>query len=205
MSTNIKTGIIAAIVALIVAGGTWLALPAKTPAVGAANFGNTSIDGSQSNLPNPSNFDYLVARLVIGLGTNTSVSATGAGNINIAGQRMLLASGTSTVCAIQNPLNATSSILNVSMNITTATSSAITWGLGTSTTQFATSTSMETAAIAASNQGTITWDPGINNAIIGPGQWFNIGPAAGTAGNTGAFSNGVVLVGSCQITLQSAN
>lgn len=199
--TNIIIGGIAVIALL---GVIFLGLT-RAPAQTTTSFGNTSIDGTQANLPNPSNYDYLVARLVLGLGTNTSVSSTGVGNINIAGQRQLLASGTSTVCAIQNPLNATSSVMNVSMNITTATSSAITWGLGTSTTQFATSTSMETAAIAASNQGTITWDPGSNNAVIGPGQWFTIGPAAGTAGNTGAFSNGVVLVGSCQMTLQSAN
>ena len=38
----------------------------KTPSKNSVvSFGNVSTDGSQSVLPNPSNFDYLVARLVL--------------------------------------------------------------------------------------------------------------------------------------------
>lgn len=201
MTKNIITS---AVVALVVAFGLWCVLPAKTPVVGATNFGNTSIDGSQSNLPNPSNYDYLVARLALGLGTNISNSNTGVGNINVAGQKMNLVSGTSTPCAIQNPLNATSTISSVSMNITVATSSAITWSVGSSTTAFATTSNMETVAVAAGAQQTITWDPGADNAQIAPRDWVVIGASGATAAGTGAFTS-IILGGTCQIVLNSAS
>lgn len=194
--TTTKTIITAAIVAFIVATGIWLVLPAKTAVVGASNFGNTATSGTQANLPNPTNYDYLVARLVLGLGTNTS-------NVLVGAQRMALVSGTSTPCAIQNPYNATSTVLGLSMNITTATSSAITWAIGSSTTAFATSSNMESIAIAAGAQSTITWDPGSNNAVLSPRGWIVIGPDTATVSGTGAFTS-IVLAGSCQVTFVSA-
>lgn len=194
--TTTKTIITAAIVALVVSAGIWLALPAKTAVVGATNFGNTATSGTQANLPNATNYDYLVARLALGLGTNTS-------NVVIEAQRMSLVSATSTPCAIQNPFNATSTVQTVTMNITTATSSAITWAVGSSTTAFATSSNMESIPVVAGAQTTITWDPGINNATLSPRGWVVIGPDTATLVGTGAFSS-VVLAGSCSATFQSA-
>lgn len=197
MTTNIKTYVIAGIVSLIVAGGIWLALPAKTTTVTtAASFGNTSIDGSQSNLPNPSNYDYLVARLGLGLGTNVSNSNTGVGNLNIESQKMVLIAST-TPCAIQNPTGATSTIINFALNVTTSTSTATSFAIGTSTTQYATTTTMETAGLGAGSQGTITWDPGVNNSVIGPGQWIVAGNALGQVFYP--FATG----GSCSATFET--
>lgn len=144
----LKTIGISALVALIVATGVWLVLPAKTPVVGAnALLGNVSVDGSQSNLPNPSNSDYEVARLALGLGTNSTP-------INIEGQRMSLVAATTTPCAIQNPFNATSTVQNVTINVTTATSTSASFSIATSTTAFNASSVYYNATLAANAQGT---------------------------------------------------
>lgn len=192
--TTIKIALIAAVVALIVSAAAWGVAPVKSSSV---TYGNTSTDGSQAILPNPSNFDYLVGRIAIGLGTNVSNSNTGAGNINLEGQRMALVAATTTPCAILNPLNATSSVTGFTMNITTSTSTAISLAIGTSTTAYATSTTMETAAVAAGAQATITWDPGVNNAVIGPGQYIVAGNA------TGQVTYPFAIGGTCQATFQS--
>lgn len=152
---TLKTIGISALVAVIVTGAIWLSLPAKTPVVGAnAVFGNTSVDGSQSNLPNPSNTDYDVARLALGLGTNLSNSNTGAGNVVLEAQRMALVAATTTPCAIQNPFNATSTIQSVTVNVTTSTSTAASFQLATSTTAFANTSPIFGATLAANQQGT---------------------------------------------------
>lgn len=155
MNETLKTIGVSAFVALVVAGGIWLALPAKTPVVGAnAVFGNTSIDGSQSNLPNPSNSDYDVARLALGLGTNLSISNTGVGNVNIEAQKMNLVAATTTPCAIQNPLNATSTVQDVTVNVTTSTSTTASFSVATSTTAFANTSPYYGATLAANVDGT---------------------------------------------------
>lgn len=191
--TNIVIGTIASLALL---GVIWLGLGHKTQ---IASFGNTSIDGSQTILPNPSNYDYLVARLALGLGTNLSNSNTGAGNLNIAGQRVAINTASTTVCAIQNPLGVTSTIMGVYVSITGATSSAATYGLGTTTTQYGTSTNMTTQTIGASSQGIITWDPGTDNSLIGPNAWFTVGNAP-----TGVFYP-YAASGFCGMTVESAN
>lgn len=200
MTTNTKSAIIAFATALVVAGGLWLMLPAKTPIVGAS-FGttNNAIDGSQATLPNPSNYDYLVARLSLGLGTQTSVSSTGAGNVNLEAQRQLLTTGTTTPCALLNPFNATSTITGFAYTITTSTSTAITYAVGTSTTAYATSTGMANVVVGANAQATISWDGGINNSVIGPGQYIVVGQ------NGTGFTTGIVTAGACSATFQTAN
>ncbi len=121
--------------------------------------------------------------------------------------KQALVSGTSTPCSIQNPLNATSTIVAFSFNIpqSGATTSAIAWSVGTSTTQFATSSSMlKNVSIAASNAATVAWNPGANNGVITPTQWILIGPDNVTANTTGAF-NSIVIGGTCQITVQTVS
>lgn len=198
MNNTLKTVITSAFVALIVAGGIWLTLPAKEATVGAAAlFGTTSIDGSQANLPNPSNGDYVVARVALGIGTALTNSNTGSGNVVEEAQRMAIVSASTTPCAILNPFNATSTVMNFVMNVTTATSTGTSFAIGTSTTAFATTTSMETAGLASNAQGTITWDPGLNNSVIGPGQYVVAGNA------TGQVFYPFAVGGFCQATFQS--
>lgn len=145
---TLKTIGISALVALIVATGIWLVLPAKTPVVGAnALLGNVSVDGSQSNLPNPSNSDYEVARLALGLGTNSTP-------INIEGQRMALVAATTTPCAIQNPFNATSTVQNVTINVASSSASSEEFSIATSTTAFNASSIYYGATLAANAMGT---------------------------------------------------
>lgn len=208
---NIKTNIIGAVAILAFLGVAFLF--ADRPASSPQSFGGTPSttvvppagaalsDGTI--LPNPTTYDYLVSRVYLsaqnafGLGNSTSVPT------NYEAIRMSLTSATSTPCALLNPLNATSTITSFSMNVTTATSSAITWDVGTSTTQYATSTSMLNAvSIGASQQFTMTWDGGTNNSLIGPGKYIVVGPDAATLAATGAF-NSIVIGGSCQATFQT--
>lgn len=203
MNDTIKTIVTSAIVAIVVAGGIWLTLPAKTPIVGAdAVFGNTSVDGSQSNLPNPSNTDYDVARLALGLGTNLSNSNTGAGNVNIEAQRMNLNVATITPCAIQNPFNATSSLVDATFNVTTGTSSAAQIVFATSTTAFATTSALATMQVAASSDGTfVTGETATSTGIgvvLGPSNWLVIGTALGSA-----VGYGYTYGGTCSAVFQS--
>lgn len=195
------TVISSALVALIVAGGLWLALPAKTPIVGAnAIFGNTSIDGSQSNLPNPSNSDYDVARLALGLGTNLSVSATGAGNVNIEAQRMNMLAATTTPCAIQNPFNATSTLVDAAYNVTTATSTAASLIISTSTTAYGVPTSGNSpvfgGTLAANAQGTFS----VGETASSTGYGIVLAP---TAWVVFTLTSANTLGGTCSAVFQS--
>ncbi len=142
--------------------------------------------------------------------TATTLTVTGVQTANgVSSQtvRQALVSGTSTPCSIQNPLSATSTV-TFSMNITTATSSAIAWSVGTSTTAFATSSTMvKNALISANLFGNVTWDPGVNNGVVGPNgspmnSWVLIGPDNLTANTTGAFTS-IVITGFCQATFTS--
>lgn len=191
MNNTLKTISISALVAFIVTGAIWLALPAKTPVIGAnAVFGNTSIDGSQANLPNPSNSDYEVARLALGFGTNLSNSNTGAGNVNIEGQRVAITAASTTLCAIQNPFNATSTLQEFTMNVTTASSTATQLVIGSSTNAFSPANSpFYGATLAASREGTfVTGDTATSTGlgvVLGPTDWMIVTtPTAQTLGGT---------------------
>lgn len=197
MNDTLKTIITAAIVALVVAGGTWLVLPAKEAHVGAATvFGTTSVDGSQANLPNPSNYDYLVARVALGLGTNLTNSNTGAGNVNVEAQKMNLVAATTTPCAIQNPFNATSTLVNAVMNVTTGTSTAAVLTIATSTTAFAATSPVFGATLAANTQGTFMAGETASSTGLGV-----VIPPTGWVTFTLASQN--TLVGTCSAVFQT--
>lgn len=198
---TLKTIITAALVALVVTGGTWALLPAKTPAIGAqAIFGNTSIDGNQANLPNPSNADYLVARLALGLGTNLSNSNTGAGNVVIEAQRQNIVAATTTPCAIQNPFNATSTLVDGTINITTSTSTAGVFTIATSSTAFATTSPIFGATLASGADGTLLTGETASSTglgvVLGPSAWLVFGV-------TGA-GYGFTYGGTCSAVFQAA-
>ena len=176
--------------ALILGGISFLR---ATPATVAStqSFGNTSIDGSQSNLPNASNSDYSVARLAQGFGTNI-------GNINVEAQAQTMVAGTTTVCTIANPFNATSSIMSVDINLKTGISGGATFALGTTTSGTATSTNLLSSALATNVGGVITWDPGTNNAFLAPNGQVTLGFTSGSATGTPYIINGT-----CAVMLQS--
>lgn len=201
MNDTLKTIVTSALVALLVATAVWLWLPAKTPHVGLA-FGNTSTDGSQANLPNPSNADYMVGRLAFGLGTNLSNSNTGAGNVNLEAQRVNMVAATSTPCAIQNPFNATSTLLSFTANITVSTSTAVQFVVATSSTPNATTSPIFTASLASGAEGTfLTGETASTTGlgvVLGPKDWSTMGITAGSgsAGNA-------TLGGTCSAVFQS--
>lgn len=181
-------------------GGTFVA---PGTVIVAAN--TTLLDGYQT--PNPSVFDYvvsrgyLVAQNMFGLGNGTSVVT------NQQAVRQLLTAATTTPCALQNPFSATSTIPDgVTLNITTATSSAGTITFATSTTAFATTTTIQSnVVLPASTQATYSIPTATNGGtIVGPGGWIVIG-VAGISTTQGNVNNGFTYGGSCQATFQSAN
>lgn len=187
--TTTKIAFIAGFVALLVSGTIWGLAPAK---VGTSNvtFGNTATNGSQAVLPNPTNYDYLVARLALGLGTNLSNSNTGVGNINIFAQKMAMVAATTTPCAIQNPTSSTTTA-QFNINITTATSTASTLTIATSSTAFSTTTGgvIASPGVGANVQESISVDGSAAsvNTIVSPNGWIVLG-AAGVA--SGGFTYG---------------
>jgi hypothetical protein len=199
--TNIIVGAIA-VIALIVGGIAFLRGPSSSTSSSVAstqNYGNTSIDGSQSNLPNPSNSDYSVARLAQGFGTNLSVNS-GVGNINVEAQAQNMVAGTTTVCTIQNPFNATSTIMSVTANLKTGISGGATFALGTTTSGTATSTGLATTAFGTFVGGLITWDPSVNNAYLAPLGQITLGFTGGSATGTPFTINGT-----CSALLESVD
>lgn len=137
------------------------------------------------------NMDYLVLSQALGFG-NTGSSP----NVNIAGPRTAFTAATTTPCAIQNPLNATSTIVAFSMNVTTGPAAAANIVVGTSTSAFGTSTGMLSSTVNTGAQATLTWDPPVNAGVIAPNAWI----VAGTNG-TGATTIG----GSCNAIFVSDN
>ena len=213
MQNNLKINIIAA-VAVIALVFSFIGLfgHSSTP-VSAGNFGSTNNGGTAVTIPanttlpngyqtpNPTTLDYIVSRgfliaqNIFALGNGTSVPT-----YQQAIRMSLVSTATTTPCAIQNPLNATSSITNFALNITTASTTAGTFVVGTSTTAFATTTTMLTAQVVGANAfGTLTWEGGVNNTVIGPNQWIVVG-VQGTNGTAG-----FIYGGNCQATFQSVN
>ena len=147
-------------------------------------------DGKSGAVNYPStNFDYLVVSKALGF-----LSTSGA-NVDTMAVRSALVATSSIPCVLQNPFNATSTITSFAFNVSQASSSATSLVVGTSTTATATSSSMTSQTIAANAQATVTWDPPINNATVGPSQWI-------TGGVTGMGAT--TLGGSCSASFISA-
>jgi hypothetical protein len=98
------------------------------------------------------------------------------GGVNIKGKAMSLATGTSTVCAIQSPA-ATSTLLSAGVRFKLASTSATVVDFGKSSTRYSTTTRIGSAyAVAASAQATIvassTGSVAGDATIFAPNQWF---------------------------------
>lgn len=171
---------------------------AAAPSFGAVSNTNAPAAGSTSAsgtiLPNPSVFDYLVSRTylyfdkALGFGNSTATP------INEQAARAATVATSSVLCAVQNPLNASSSIMHVSIFFTTAPTSTLSLVVGTTTfaqAQYATSSGMMTISVPVSATSTsVDWDPGINNDGIAAGQWITFGVGGGSSGvNFGGVGN----------------
>jgi len=98
------------------------------------------------------------------------------GGLRLVGLKKSLATGTSTVCAIQSP-TATSTLISAGVNFTLASTSATLVDLAKGTTQYATTTRIGTAyGIVASAQATIvastTGSAAGEAGIFAPNTWF---------------------------------
>lgn len=106
---------------------------------------------------------------------------------------------TTTLCSMQNPYAATSSLLSFSMQINTPTSTAAVIDVATSTSAFATTTAgnlLSAQSVGSNARATFTFDPVSNNNIVGPGQYV-------LAKTEGPGVGGYTYGGTCQGTWQA--
>lgn len=125
----------------------------------------------------------------------------GAGDLAIDTYAANATSASTTVCAIQNPNSATSSISAFSFQVTTATSTAISWVIGTTTSPYATSSGMVSATLSANEKGAITYAPVSRDNVIGPSEYVVVGTGANTG--LGLNTGGVIFAGNCTGVFQT--
>lgn len=151
-------------------------------------FGTHALTAGSISSP-ATNMDYLVLSQALGFG-----DTGGNPKVNITAARTALVANSTIPCAIQNPLNATSTILSFAFNVAVGTSTSENIVVGTSTSATATSSGMVSQTIGSGALATITWDPPINSGVIGPSQWI-----LGSTNGTGA----VTYTGSCSAVFVS--
>lgn len=125
--------------------------------------------------------------------------------IVVYGMRTTMSSATTTPCSIQGPA-ATSTLKSWTANITTGTSTAMSFDMSTSTTAYATTSNPlikfgTTAALASGAQGSFAWHPGASTSpftiqqsndyatgasllILKPNTWVVMKTGAGVGGFT---------------------
>lgn len=135
-------------------------------AFGSVNSGDPSI----------TNFTRLAANDFINGGVET-----------IGNRTASLTQATTTVCAIQSPA-ATSTLQSASILLTVSSTTASSVVLAKATTAFATTTNLNTEAVAANAQATIVASTsptgGNKDLIFSPSTWLVVG----MSGGTGTFS-----------------
>jgi hypothetical protein len=124
--------------------------------------------------------------------------------LNIGGGRLVganvpLATGTSTVCAIQSPTS-TSTLVSAGIKFTLASTSAVIVDLAKNTTKFSTTTKIGTTyGVAASAQATIvassTGSVAGDATIFAPSNWFVVRMVGATVTTGGDVNN--APTGSC--------
>lgn len=92
-----------------------------------------------------------------------------------------LSQATTTPCTIIPPTG-TTTLDSFVINFTTSTSSAAVLSVGTSTSQFGTSTSIATITLPAGSKGTYSYVPSNNLGIIGNGVFLTVGAQGVAAG-----------------------
>lgn len=206
--TSSKTVWVALIAVAIIAIGGYL-FPQQAALVLGAVTPSTTTDAYATESDGAPLF--VLGNAVVGPNSTGAVGYTG--YISTIGSRIAATSGTTTPCAIANPLaaalalgnaaTATGTIQSFAFTVTAPTSTTVIYSVGTSTTPFGTSSApFLIAAIGAGAQGTISWDAGANNAVISPNQYIVVGSSGGT-GSIGA--GGIIVGGTCQVVVQSAS
>lgn len=147
----------------------------------------------------PTVLDYL--QITQAIGYLTSGIAAPANDTIV---RSALNTASSTLCAIQNPFNATSTIAEAFINVTTGTSSAAQIIIASSSTPYATSSPLMVATLASGQMGQIS-NPGIATSTglgvsVGPTGYVVIGIGSG-----GSVNYGYTYGGLCAARFVAAN
>lgn len=103
------------------------------------------------------------------------------------------------LCSVANPYTSTSTVTDVTFQNITSTTTSQVIVVGTTTSATATSSSIASITVGANAQQTFSFDGGLNNNIVGPGQFVTVG-----TGN-GGLSSGVQYNGTCNISFQSVS
>lgn len=207
MNPTLKNAVIAGIVALVVTLGIyWFTQPA-TP---IAQLGNTTTTVPEPGgtvlpngevLPNPSTSDYTVERVydamfALGLwdGTSNPVHIQAVRNASFI-------QATTTPCSLQNPFNATSTLLDAVFNPTTSTSTSYQMQIATSSTQYTTNSVLVTFTEAANGitpvvVSSATSSSNGSEAIIPPSGWVN---------DVTTGSQAIAVAGTCSAIFETIN
>lgn len=142
----------------------------------------------------PTVFDFLQLTQGLGFGTLGTTPLTQTGT-----RLALPATSGQILCSIANPYTSTSTVTDVTFQNITSTTTSQVIVVGTTTSATATSSSISSITIGANAQQTFSFDGGLNNNIIGPGQFVTVG-----TGN-GGLSSGVQYNGTCNVSFQSVS
>lgn len=143
-------------------------------------------------------FDYVNFTQAIAFGPNAQT--LGSLSTNVSGGRAVIASSTS-LCSIQNPFNATSTIINASLQATNSITVATAIGLYTGATAGATTTAVASVVPISANAIAFLQSSGVASSTdlgvsVGPSAFITYGQ---TAGNFAGMS------GTCNAVFESAN
>lgn len=191
MNDTTKNILWAALAVILAVGISAILLGHKTQ-----NYGAITSPGTQ--------LDYLNLTQALGFGPNNQ--SVGSLSTNISGVRSVIPSTPSLVlCSMANPFNATSTLINATLNITTATSSTSAVIFSVASTATATTTAIGSGQSIPANSLIVLQNSGIASTTdlgvaVGPGQFVNIGTTAGSA-VTYAYTYG----GTCNALFESAN
>lgn len=147
--------------------------------------------------------DYLNLTQALGFGPNTNPS----GNLstNISGGHATISPASLVLCSIPNPFNATSTIINASLSITTGTSSTGVIIPAVASTATATTTAIGQGMIVTGSSLATLETSGISSTTdlgvaVGPGQFLNWGTLA-----TSAVGYPYTYSGTCNAVFEAAN
>lgn len=127
----------------------------------------------------PSVFDYLQVTQALGFGP-----LGGANNVNVMGVKANIAAANLVPCSLQNPFNATSTVVSAVFNVTTATSSAGQLVFATSTSATATTTALSKYTLGGGELASIAFSLSTSTgqqAVVAPSGYLNIGTDTGSA------------------------
>lgn len=143
--------------------------------------------------------DYLNLTQALGFGPNAQT--IGSASTNIMGVRSTLNTLNPIICSIANPFNATSTLINASITLTTASSTASSVVFAVAASATATTTAIGSGQALPAGVLTTLQSSGIASTTdigvpVGPGQFLNVGTIAGL---------NQTYAGACNALFQSAN